>query len=66
MTFYTFNRLLSPAMQLYWAIHDGTYLAQRRDNGTRVKLYHCADESLGFFVEVGITGGQGQATVNMG
>jgi len=62
MTFYTF-RLLSPVMQLYWVIHHGTYLAQRWDDESGVNLYHCADEGRGFFVEVGIADGRGQAVV---
>jgi hypothetical protein len=49
--------------QLYWVIKYGTYLAQRWDDESGVNLYHCADKGRGFFVEVGIEDGQGQAMV---
>jgi hypothetical protein len=62
MTFYAF-RLLSPVVQLYWVLHRGTYLAQRWDDESGVNLYHCEDEGRGFFVEVGIDDGRGQAVV---
>ena len=62
MNFYAFRKL-SPVMQLYWVIHHGTYLAQRWDDESGVNLYHCADEGRGFFVEVGIDDGRGQAVV---
>jgi hypothetical protein len=62
MTFYAF-RLLSPVVQLYWVIKYGTYLAQRWDDESAVNLYHCEDEGRGFFVEVGIDDGRGQAVV---
>jgi hypothetical protein len=63
MTFYAF-RLLSPVVQLYWVLKHGTFLATRweaDDDG--VNLYHCADEGRGFFVEVGVDDGRGQAVV---
>jgi hypothetical protein len=53
----------SPVMQLYWVIHHGTYLAQRWDDESGVNLYHCAGDGRGFFVEVGIDDGRGQAVV---
>jgi hypothetical protein len=62
MTFYAF-RLLSPVVQLYWVLHHGTYLAQRWDGESGVNLYHCAGDGRGFFVEVGIDDGRGQAVV---
>jgi hypothetical protein len=62
MNFYAF-RLLSPVMQLVWVLRHGTYLAQRWDDESGVNLYHCADEGRGFFVEVGIDDGRGQAVV---
>jgi hypothetical protein len=62
MTFYAF-RLLSPVVQLYWVLHHDTYLAQRWDDESGVNLYHCAGDSRGFFVEVGIDDGRGQAVV---
>lgn len=62
MNFYAFRKL-SPVMQLYWVIHHGTYLAQRWDDESGVNLYHCADDGRGFFVEVGIDDGRGQAVV---
>ncbi len=62
MSFYAF-RALSPVMQLYWVIHHGTYLAQRWDDESGVNLYHCAGNGRGFFVEVGIDDGRGQAVV---
>lgn len=62
MTFYSF-RLLSSVVQLYWVLKHGTYLAQRWDEDGGVNLYHCADEGRGFFVEVGVDDGRGQAVV---
>jgi hypothetical protein len=62
MNFYAF-RLLLPVEQLYWVIHHGTYLAQRWDDESGINLYHCEDEGRGFFVEVGIDDGRGQAVV---
>ena len=62
MNFYAFLRI-SPVMQLYWVIHHGTYLAQRWDDESGVNLYHCADDGRGFFVEVGVDNGRGQAVV---
>jgi hypothetical protein len=56
-------RLLSPVVQLLWVIRHGTFLAQRWDDESGVNLYHCADEGRGFFVEVGIDDGRGQAVV---
>jgi hypothetical protein len=62
MNFYAFRRL-SPVVQLLWVISHGTYLAQRGDDESGVNLYHCADEGRGFFVEVSIDNGKGQAVV---
>lgn len=62
MNFYAFCKL-SPVVQLLWVIKRGTYLAQRWDDESGVNLYHCADDSRGFFVEVGIDDGRGQAVV---
>ena len=56
-------QLLSPVVQLYWVLKYGTYLAQRWDDESGVNLSHCADEGRGFFVEVGIDDGRGQAVV---
>ena len=53
----------SPRLQLSWVLKHGTYLAQRWDDESAVNLYHCADEGRGFFVEVGIDDGWGQAVV---
>lgn len=53
MTFYSF-RLLSPVVQVYWALKYGTYLAQRWESQGGVNLYHCPDEGHGFFVGVGV------------
>lgn len=62
MTFYAF-RLLSPVVQLYWVLRHGTYLAQRWEDEGGVNLYHVVDEGRGFFVEVGVDDGRGQAIV---
>ncbi|TVT40639.1 hypothetical protein FNT36_14315 [Hymenobacter setariae] len=62
MSLYAF-KLLSPVVQLYWVIKHGTYLAQRWDDESGVNLYHCEDEGRGFFVEVGLDDGRGQAVV---
>jgi hypothetical protein len=69
VTLYTF-KLLSPVVQLWWVIKHGTYLAQRWDEESAanlyesaVNLYHCAGDGRGFFVEVGIDDGRGQAVV---
>jgi hypothetical protein len=62
MSLYAFKQF-SPVMQLYWVIHHGTYLAQRWDDESGVNLYHCAGDERGFFVEVGIDDGRGQAVV---
>jgi hypothetical protein len=53
----------SPVVQLYWVLKHGTYLAQRWDDESGVNLYHCAGDGRGFFVEVGIDNGKGQAVV---
>jgi hypothetical protein len=53
----------SLVMQLYWVLHHGTYLAQRWDEESGINLYHCAGDGRGFFVEVGIDDGRGQAVV---
>jgi hypothetical protein len=42
MTLYSF-KLLSPTVQLYWALQQGTYLAQRWEDEGGINLYHCAD-----------------------
>jgi hypothetical protein len=52
-----------PVVQLHWVLKHGTYLAQRWEDDGGVNLYHCADEGRGFFVEVGIDDGRGQAVV---
>jgi hypothetical protein len=62
MTLYQF-RLLIPRAQLLHALTTGTFLAQRWDDESGINLYHCADEGRGFFVEVGIDNGKGQAVV---
>jgi hypothetical protein len=62
VSFYSF-RLLSPAVQLYWVLKHGTFLAQRWEDEGGVNLYHCADEGRGFFIEVGMDDGKGQAVV---
>jgi hypothetical protein len=62
MSLHAFQQF-SPVMQLYWVIHHGTYLAQRWDDESGVNLYHCAGDGRGFFVEVGIDDGRGQAVV---
>lgn len=62
LTFGAF-RLLSPVVQFYWVLHQSTYLARRLKDDGGVNLYHCKDEGRGFFVEVGIDDGQGQAVV---
>jgi hypothetical protein len=38
-------------------------LANHWDDDGGVNLYHCAGDGRGFFVEVGIDGGRGQAVV---
>jgi hypothetical protein len=62
MSFHAFQ-LLSPVVQLYWVIKHGTFLANRWDDESGVNLYHCAGDGRGFFVEVGIDDGRGQAVV---
>jgi hypothetical protein len=62
VTLYSF-KLLSPAVQLYWVLKHGTYLAQRWEEEGGVNLYHCADEGRGFFVEVGYDDSQQAAMV---
>jgi hypothetical protein len=69
MSFYAF-RSLSSVVQLHWVLCKGTFLAQRWDEESAtnlyesaVNLYHCADEGRGFFVEVGVDDGRGQAVV---
>ena len=62
MSFHAFQAF-SPVMQLYWVLHPGTCLAQRWDEESGVNLYHCAGDGRGFFVEVGIDDGRGQAVV---
>jgi hypothetical protein len=39
------------------------HLAQRWDDESAVNLQHCAGDGRGFFVEVGIDDGRGQAVV---
>ncbi|MVN74756.1 hypothetical protein GO988_00285 [Hymenobacter sp. HMF4947] len=53
MTLYMF-RLLSPDVQLHFALDKSTFLANRWEDEGGVNLYHLADEGRGFFVEVGI------------
>lgn len=62
MSLYAFQQF-SPVMQLYWVLRWGTYLAQRWENEGGVNLYHCAGDGRGFFVEVGVDDGRGQAVV---
>jgi hypothetical protein len=62
MTLYAFC-LLSPVVQLYWVLKHGTYLAQHWEDEGGANLYQCADEGRGFFVEVSVDDGQGQAVV---
>ena len=62
MSLYTFQ-LLSPAVQLYWVLKHGTFLAQRWEAEGGVNLYYCADEGRGFFVEVGYDESKQQAVV---
>ncbi|RZJ90611.1 MAG: hypothetical protein EOO60_08770 [Hymenobacter sp.] len=62
MTLYLF-KLLSPDVQLYYVLMRGTFLAQRWEDDGGVNLYHCADEGRGFFAEVGLDDGRGQAVV---
>jgi hypothetical protein len=62
MNFYAFRKL-SPVVKLLWVIRHGAYLAQRWDDESGVNLYHCEDDGHGFFVEVGIDDGRGQAVV---
>jgi hypothetical protein len=44
-------------------LKHGNYLAQRWDEDGGINLYHCANEGRGFFVEVGVDDGRGQAVV---
>jgi hypothetical protein len=62
MTLHTFQ-LLWPTEQLALVLEEGTYLAQRWNEESAVNLYHCAGDGCGFFVEVGINDGRGQAVV---
>jgi hypothetical protein len=62
MSLHAFQQF-SPVIQLYWVLHHGTYLANRWDDESAVNLYHCAGDGRGFFVEVGIDDGRGQAVV---
>jgi hypothetical protein len=62
MTLYLF-KLLSAEVQLRYVLERGTYLAQRWEDDGGVNLYHCADGGRGFFVEVGLDDGRGQAVV---
>jgi hypothetical protein len=62
MNFYAFRRF-SPVVQLLWVIRHGAYLAQRWDDACSVNLYYCEDDGRGFFMEVGIDDGRGQAVV---
>lgn len=56
-------RLFSPEQKLFYALMQGTYLAQRWKTGSRITLYHLSDGRRGFFVEVGIEESKGQAVV---
>ena len=52
----TFQRL-SPAMQLYRVLKQGTFLLNRRWEGqvnAFLYLYHLPDEGRGLFVELGV------------
>lgn len=51
MTLHTFQ-LLSPTDQLAWVLEEGIFLAQRWEEEGAISLYHCANESRGFFAEV--------------
>jgi hypothetical protein len=62
VTLYLF-KLLSNEVQLRYVLERGTFLAQRWEAKGGVNLYHLADGSRGFFVEVGIDDGRGQAVV---
>jgi DNA-binding PadR family transcriptional regulator len=62
MTLYLF-RLLAPKVQLLYVLERGTYLAHRWEDDGGVNLYHLLDKGRGFFVEVGIDDGRGQAVV---
>lgn len=53
----------SPVVQLLWVIKRGTYLANRWEDDGGVNLYHCAGDGRGFFVELGVDDGRGQAVV---
>ena len=62
MSLYAFQQF-SPVMQLYWVLKWGTFLANRWEQEGGVNLYHCAGDGRGFFIEVGVDGGRGQAVV---
>jgi hypothetical protein len=62
MTLHAFQQL-SPVVQLLWVIKHGTFLAQRWEQEGGVNLYHCAGDGRGFFVELGLDDGLGQAVV---
>jgi hypothetical protein len=61
------RKLLAPSESLLRtycvASYSLVHLAQRWDDESSVNLYHCEDEGRGFFVEVGIDDGRGQAVV---
>lgn len=54
---------LSAVVQLVWVIKHGTFLANRWEQEGGVNLYHCAGDGRGFFVELGVDDGRGQAVV---
>lgn len=62
MSRYAFQQF-SPVVQRYWVLHHGIFLANRWDDESGVNLYYCAGDGRGFFVEVGIDDGRGQAVV---
>ena len=62
MSLHAFKQF-SPVKQLYWVLHHGTDLANRWEDDSTVNLYHCAGDGRGFFVEIGIDDGRGQAVV---
>jgi hypothetical protein len=62
MTLYTFQRMPA-ALQLTWALAKGTYLARRREEKAAIVLYYLPDGSRGFFAELSMDEGRGQAVV---
>ncbi len=62
MSLHAFQQL-SAVVQLLWVIKHGTFLANRWEQEGGVNLYHCAGDGRGFFVELGVDDGRGQAVV---